>query len=287
MKTDELKELTSIPIDWWRMFEDITVLIDVGDGSAKPFERLRQAIFCMRDLLDFQAATVYLWDDDADGLVEKLVIGAKVELVDFLSFDGGPGASGWAMHEGQPLLLAQRRQGRPRENECTFGTFLSLPLVIGQTVLGVLNLGYDQERAISEPEVNRLNPIMSLMTLLIQQAQLRATSKHLRSELAKVGQELLNARHGLTALKKVARAAKTAEMVVHGINNPLSVIIGNVQCLIAERAVANQKGLGRLRRIEEAALEVAQVNRQLLKIHGMADDEALLQSTTQPQELRK
>ncbi|MFH1688311.1 MAG: GAF domain-containing protein [bacterium] len=281
------EEPTAIPIEWWRLIETVAALADAEGGASKPWERLRQAIMEMKAALGFQAATVYLRDSEADSLREKLVIGDKVELVDFLSFGSGPGVSGWTMHEGRPLLLAHRRESSREGRDCTFGTFVSLPLVLNREVLGVLNLGYDREQAISPPQVALMSTVVALVALLIQQALLRANNDHLKSELTAARQQLHRAHEGLTALKKVAQAARTAEAVVHGINNPLAVILGNAQCLIAERAAPNQKALTRLRRIEEAAQEVAKVNRHLLRIHSMADDVELAESGKQFQELTK
>jgi signal transduction histidine kinase len=54
--------------------------------------------------------------------------------------------------------------------------------------------------------------------------------------------------------------------ISHEVNNSLSVIIGNVQCLLMEKESTDDRSLDRLHRIESAAIKIGVVNKRLLQI---------------------
>jgi len=72
----------------------------------------------------------------------------------------------------------------------------------------------------------------------------------------------------------IMTAADLAGRLAHAINDPLAVIVGHLQCLLAERAAPDQKTLSRLRRAEAAALSIADKNRDLLAIHALGTKHA-------------
>jgi len=90
--------------------------------------------------------------------------------------------------------------------------------------------------------------------------------EHAHAEL-KTAQEKIIAAEKLTAVKKLA--AK----INHEINNPLAVIVGNAQCLMRNDSVVNGKMKSQLNRIEQSALQIGEINRQLLNIDSVASDD--------------
>ncbi|HWR83623.1 MAG TPA: hypothetical protein VN285_09990 [Candidatus Deferrimicrobium sp.] len=62
--------------------------------------------------------------------------------------------------------------------------------------------------------------------------------------------------------------AATMAAINNGINNALSVIVGNIQCLLLEGISSDQKSLSRLRRIEGAALQISTLNRKVLELYA-------------------
>ena len=57
--------------------------------------------------------------------------------------------------------------------------------------------------------------------------------------------------------------------ISHEVNNSLSVIIGNVQCLIMEQVATGDQSRDRLQRIESAAVKIGAINKRLLKVPSL------------------
>ncbi len=93
----------------------------------------------------------------------------------------------------------------------------------------------------------------------------------LREETAQAQAALSKVTAGPELIGRLHEAAQMAASVNHEINNPLSVIVGNVQCLVMEKAATNQKALSRMRRIEAAALRIAKANRRLGQIKSLVE----------------
>jgi len=65
---------------------------------------------------------------------------------------------------------------------------------------------------------------------------------------------------------------RLAASVVHEINNPLSVIIGNIQFLRYTNRDIDKGIAERLEKIENECLKIAELNRRLLKIEDLVSD---------------
>jgi K+-sensing histidine kinase KdpD len=57
--------------------------------------------------------------------------------------------------------------------------------------------------------------------------------------------------------------------ISHEVNNSLSVIIGNVQCLIMEKVATSDQSRDRLQRIESAAVKINTINKRLLQVPSL------------------
>ncbi|HHI03096.1 MAG TPA: hypothetical protein ENL22_06210, partial [candidate division Zixibacteria bacterium] len=58
----------------------------------------------------------------------------------------------------------------------------------------------------------------------------------------------------------------------HEINNPLSVIVGNIQCLLFIEKNLNEKVKERLKRVEAEAMKIADINHRLLEIDELVSE---------------
>lgn len=241
--------------------------------SEKPSVQYRGFLKQLRKTLPFQAATLKIRRDPDQRLATVVEIDGGAELIDFVDLGLGSGLSGYSAEQGRPILL-NRQSGHRLTEGLPFECFVSLPLLWLGEVSGVLNLGLSREEAISDTALPELQAAVTPLAALAVQNSLQLRCRQLTDDFEQSQTSLSRAGRGLEALEQVAEAAETAASVVHQINNPLAVVIGNIQCLIAERAVPNQKALSRLKRAENAALAIAEVNRRLLHIHAMHQGKA-------------
>jgi len=267
----QAESLPAVDHPLWDHLDRLAKLTTLPEWShRRPQQRLQAALEQLQKILDFDAATVYFYDQKEERLVDGVSIGDRVELVDFLSIGHGAGLSGWTVHDRRSLLLTNREVSRGPS--VAYQTFLSVPLLHGETIYGALNIGCHSPEALDQRDVRLIELAAVLLVHLIRECEQDALVDRANNRLRTANDQLTQARRGLTALKQLASAARKAGEVIHQINDPLSVVLGNTQCLVAEQGAVNQRGLRRLRRIEKAALRIADVNRSLLEIYGLNHD---------------
>lgn len=67
----------------------------------------------------------------------------------------------------------------------------------------------------------------------------------------------------IEGVNQLAEVRDQLEVIQHQINNPLAVVLGNVQFLLLKRDQLDDKLVKRLRVIEKAALKISEINQQL------------------------
>jgi signal transduction protein with GAF and PtsI domain len=218
----------------------------------------------VRNAVRFDAATLY--QIDAAGNWEELVsLGRPVEPLDFLPLGSGSGLSGWAAYSGRPVLLKDRTRSRHFNPDTDLASFLSVPIPQIEQPIGVLNLGGEKPNLFNEQHLEILEPVAIVLASILERAA--------------CGRSLDDTTHRLTiALDKLEQAefriaaggagALAGAMIshVHEINEQLSIIIGNIDCLMVEPLQGNQGTLTRLRRAEEAAVKLRACGRKLLRL---------------------
>ncbi len=251
--------------------ERLQKVFSVCRTLGKEKEALTKVLRRIRELVYFDAATVYVFSPDKEKLHEAAHLGGKVELLSFLSVGAGEGLSGWAAHNRKPVLLTRRSSISSFDPENEYASFMSLPLIAGEKVVGVLNMGAQEERAFTDDDVKLLSLVMEPLALSLER-------QHYRHELEEAAQRLKEMRRQVQGKYENATLAEAWKEVVpltaainNGINNALSVIVGNIQCLLMEKAAATQKSLARLRRIENAAMKISTLNRKVLELHALCE----------------
>ena len=268
MSKIQAESLPAVDHPIWDHLHRLVGLTTQADLSQqRPQQRLQAALEQLQEILGFDAATVYFYDQKQEQLVEGVSLDNRVELVDFLSIGHGAGLSGWTVHDRRPLLLTHREE--KDGPTLSFQTFLSVPLLHGETIYGALNIGCHDPEALDQRDVRLIEVAAVLLVHLIRECEQDVQIDRTKKQLRTVNDQLRLARRGLIVLDQLAAASRKAGDVIHQINDPLSVVLGNTQCLVAEEGAVNQRGLRRLRRIETAALRIAEVNHSLLEIYGL------------------
>ena len=228
----------------------------------------------LRILSPYDAATCFLYDQQKDRLVETWTVGRRVDVLDFLSMGQGLGISGWTAQYNRPILFSDRSANANFDPEIDFPTVLSLPLMGTGHTLGAVNLAYNRSRAVDETELPTLAAVANLTASYVELRWYREQWKESQTKQAQLSKELLtNKRQQSPLLSPEVNNLLIVQN--HRINDPLSVIVGNVQCLLEEQSVLNQKGISRLRRIEEAALRIGEVIRDPLRRNKQEPDKII------------
>ncbi len=223
----------------------------------------------IQNIVFFDAATLYLLRCDKERLEEVASLGGQVELLSFLSVGAGDGLSGWTARNRKPILLSERSSISSFDPDNEYGTFLSLPLLAGDDVIGVLNLGCTEARAFTDKDVRLLTVVADQLALSIERVTFEERLRTISLELQETQEQLQQAQTKIPAIDRLAEIAPLAASVNNGINNALAVVVGNVQCLLSEKAAINQKMLSSLRRIENAALRISSLNQKVIELNAL------------------
>jgi len=122
--------------------------------AAVQTQKDEQALFdtslsLLKTALPYQNGTLCLFDREEDRLEAVATDGAQVDLIDGVQFDMGSGLSAWVAKKKKPILISElARGGRP--GQPNIRSFLSMPIVVGGHMIGVLNLSHERPRMFDE-----------------------------------------------------------------------------------------------------------------------------------------
>lgn len=273
-----------------RFWEKISLLAEIGAicRDKSPGEELyREVLELIRAIVPFDAATVYLIDHHVNKLKEAASVGGTVDILSFLPLGKGTGLSGWVVRQRKPVLLSDRSTSTAFDPDKDFATIMSLPLLVSSDGIGVLNLGCFRSNAFRDKDVKLLTVVADQFAISIERQQYVHTIKKQFDALRRAQEELQAAHDRIIASEKLSAVIELAASINHQINNPLAVIVGNLQCLQLELKDLNQKALSRLRHIEGAAMRIRDVNQKLLQIHQIVSETYLTEDESRMLDLDK
>jgi len=227
-------------------------------------ENLTGLLGALRRLVGYAAATVYLIDDKTKKLLPAAILRSQVEPV-----RGGVGdvtdPESWAAGADSPesSTLVPGSVFGASEGQAHAVT---VPLRVQDRLMGLLALAFVSEVPPSR-EVVRLAEILGgQLAWSVERCQYRDKLTALYETLSKMEttQRLAGKREPVS--RGLDEARDTLVSISHEVNNSLSVIIGNAQCLLLEKPGDNAQSQGRLGRIETAAVRIGEVNRRLLEV---------------------
>ena len=241
------------------------------------------------DLLDARAAALYRYDAETGGLRQLAAYGAGADVVRGLDFRAGEGVPGWAIAERKivttPDVLREPRVNlspelRERVVRNDIGAVVGVPLLTRDSIVGALALGDRRGREFSADELQALQAFADQAALALENARLYAAAQESLARLRETQAQLVQA-------AKMSALGQLVSGVAHELNNPLSVIIGYGQLLLARdvpatlkrplelmvaqgdrmaKIVRNLLYFARQRPPERAAVDIRQVMEQTLSL---------------------
>jgi len=133
-------------------------LAQVARDAASTDLALTRALELLQRTVCFESATFFLYDRATEALVPRATWGAHVDLIPDVQFDLGQGLSSWIARSRRPVLLAELRGDEESESPGQRpGSFLSVPLVVAQDLVGVLNVGHVRPGAFTQADLGLLS----------------------------------------------------------------------------------------------------------------------------------
>jgi signal transduction histidine kinase len=211
-------------------------------------------ISCM-NLLESTAGSIFLFDNNKQELILKVACSSGNRRLDGIRQRLGEGISGMVAAEREPLLVKDIRkdsrfQNRQRFNHYRTNSFLSVPIMSDDKLVGVININ---DKASGKSFTLKDLRSVSLICNYI--------APRLCEDIQKPGDEEQD------RLKKFASIGKLVSGMAHELNNPLDGIIRfvnlSLECMDEEGIVREyllnaKKGLNRIVNIIRALLDFAQ-----------------------------
>jgi phosphotransferase system enzyme I (PtsP) len=177
----------------------ISILEDIGKiitESARPHRTLEKIVELVADKFNTDVCSVYLLDTDKLSLVLQATVGLRKESIGGVRMSIHEGLTGLVLEKMQPVFVADpaahpRYKFFKESGEDIYKTFLGVPLVYHQNVLGVLVVQTVQEDAISMSDINLFAAIASQISATVAYTGLLDDLKKERHDRRDLEEKLL------------------------------------------------------------------------------------------------
>lgn len=263
MPEEKRKSKSSIsPEQELKILNEISNLVQHSEAHADSLENILK---CLGKMVDFRSASLYLITDDNCQLEEVCTIGRKVDLIDFVSFDMGSGISAWVAKHKRPIVLNNLRKSRGGTHT---KSFLSVPLIFGCKVTGVINLAHDEPDSFTRRDTETVATASSIIGLLLERISHQEMIAKMSKEFEALKEDFKQAKQRQGDAEQFLSFENMAALLHKKINNPLSIITGNAQFLLMTLKNSPPSVIKRLQAIDKETSIIAEFLQGLLKTNG-------------------
>ncbi len=228
----------------------------------------------LEELVEFEFAALFINDETEQKLQAVASKGHVVDLIQPVSFDMGNGLSAWVAKQKRPILLSDLHRGKSDE-ESPLRSFLSIPLLLGDRLIGVMNFGHGRAGAFTRHDLHVLTIAGAQLGVIIERALYFSRLSDTNRQLEERNRQLAEAQQALLRHERLAALGELAVTVNHEINNPLTVIIGNAEFLLHDLAGSDPKILSKVEHIVSEARRIARITRSLRKLDNPVSEDYL------------
>jgi len=242
-------------------------LVQVSPSHNGTFEKILGFI---EQVIDFRSASLYLVSPETGQLKEVSKIGRSVELISFVKFDMGKGISGWVAKEKRPIVLNNLRK---QDDGGNTRSFMSVPIVFENELIGVFNFAHDQTNAFKERDMQIMGIIAAETAVTIERLIYEHRLENKNRQIQETTDQLNQSRARLAEFEKKHTATDIATALSHEIRNPLAIIAGNAQFLLMTMKNSNPSIIKRLQAIDKEAAAISQITEKFRQIDAGAGEE--------------
>ena len=171
----------------------------------------------------------------------------------------GRGFSAWVAKQRRSVLIPHLRKKR----DSGFRSFISTPLVSGDTLIGVLNLGHEEPDAFNESHMEFLEIIAAQLAHTIEHDLIQRRLIEKNEELVKAREEIEAQQQKIIEMGKMQTFAQMAVSINHEINNPLTSVLGNIELILMMNHGLDEKTKKRLVTIRQEASRISDIVEKL------------------------
>lgn len=243
-------------------------------SCTKPENTYNSVLELLEELVDFEFAALFIYSDELKKLNLVVSKGHAVDLIQPVSFDMGNGLSAWVAKQKRPILLSELHRGKTSVKTLV-RSFLSIPLLLGDKIIGVMNFGHTRAGFFTKHNLQVLTIAAGQLSVIIERSLYFTRLAEKNRQLEQTNSQLQIAQDALVERERLAAVGEVAVTVNHEINNPLTVIIGNAELLLKDLADSDKKVRKKVEHIVAESKRIAQITRSLRKIDKPASEDYL------------
>jgi len=241
-------------------FEELHEIVSILQQGLATDEAYEAVFRLLEKTIEFESATLFLYDADEDRLEIGHQVGKDVvDLVTDIDFSRGAGMASWVSQRTEPIILANLGKSRPGKDN-RFHSFVSLPLRAAGKLIGVLNLGHSRENVYERSDQDVFAALAAEVSIVVDIFQMRRQLESQNRELTAALDQLQQAQQQLVENERMAAIGELIVTVNHEINNPLTSIIGLVEILELSYATASPE------KVQESFRAILRESRRIQRI---------------------
>lgn len=250
-------------------FEILTSISKLISSNTEGETKFDEIFKLLSRLVPFESASLFVSNGDSYELIKVGDYGGGVDLARNFSFGKGTGLSSYVAEEKRTILLSNLHDG-PRFTHGSLKSFLSVPMVVEDNLVGVINFGHFEPEIFNQTHVEYLEIVATQLAGIILQLQYTTKLKDNNKKLEEANAALKEAQEKLIESEKMATLGHITAGINHEINNPLAVISGHVQLLEMDPEGIPDKVMERLRIMMREVDRISDVLRNLQKVKKIA-----------------
>jgi signal transduction histidine kinase len=240
-----------------------------------------EVLSLVQQIIPFDAATLMLWNQAGGTFETSDQLGAPVPLPSPISRTAARSSDDSRPRSREPMIFSVGSQPDPFEDGNEFEDIMVVPLLLDSRIIGFLNLGAYHTGILEDKHLKLMSIVADQMAISIERLGRMAEIVAQNRSLEQSHRRLRDQQERIIANEKLLAVTQLAASINHQINNPLSVIVGQVQLLLWDDSALDPKLKERLCRVERAAIRIGEVSRGLLRIDETLSEAGLSASLTE------
>ncbi|MCP4706116.1 MAG: GAF domain-containing protein, partial [candidate division Zixibacteria bacterium] len=202
---------------------------------------------------------------------KELSIGAEFDPSKYIKTNSSDRFSAWAAGIMKPIVLSNEGPDNHLSGS-GIGSLVVVPLRIENRPVGLICLTHTEIGFFGEHDVELFLMIAHQIGVSRERAIYQKELEDRNEELEKAQKMLELTQKRLINDERLLAVRELSVSINHEINNPLSVIVGNIQCLLFIEKNLDNKVIERLNRVEAEAMKIADINHRLLEIDKLVSE---------------
>jgi len=235
-----------------RVLYEIRGLIRSGEKLKDKFLR---ALEMVKSAVECDSASLFIYDEQKGTLEEVATVGTRVDLIESTKFEMGAGLSAWVAKQRNSVLLPDVRKGQ-RDG---FRSFISTPLIVGDKLTGVINIGHKQKNYFNEKHQRFLEIIASELANTIERSKSEEELVEKNNALVVANKEIEKQQQQIIEMEKYQILTQIAASISHEINNPLTAIIGNIDLILMKNTDIDEITEQKLRIVHKESKRIEKI----------------------------